>query len=101
MNFHQLINGPRPVLVSFGAAWCEPCKWLEPILDEIQKSLEGRLDIEKIDIDDEPKLKAEYHIMSVPTLLLFSDGKIRWRYQGFDTVPNMRRIILEHLESAG
>ena len=98
MEFQKLISGPKPVLVSFGATWCEPCSWLEPILDEVEKSLDGKLVVEKIDIDREPALSAEYHIRSVPTLMLFREGELRWRYQGFDTAPRMKKIILEHLD---
>jgi len=86
------------VLISFGARWCEPCKWLEPILGEIAEAFTGKLSVHKIDVDEEPGLKNEYSIFSVPTLLLFKEGKVLWRYQGFDTAPRMKKIILEHLE---
>jgi thioredoxin 1 len=97
VNFQQRIAGPQPVLVSFGAAWCEPCQWLEPILADVERMLDGRLAIFKVDIDLEPELKDAYHIRSVPTLLLFRDGDVRWRYQGFDTAVRMKEQIQAHL----
>ena len=97
MKFKELVAGNIPLLVSFGAEWCEPCKWLEPILSDLEESLDGKLSIHKIDVDREPDLKNEYHIRSVPTLLLFKDGIVRWRYQGFDTAAKMKKIILGHL----
>jgi len=85
------------VLVSFGATWCEPCQWLEPILADVERMLGGRLSVFKVDIDEEPVLKEAYHIRSVPTLLLFRDGEVRWRYQGFDTATRMKEMIQAHL----
>ena len=97
MNFTELISAGKPALVSFGAEWCEPCKWLEPILAEVEQSLDGKISVHKIDVDEHPELKKLYHIRSVPTLLLFKKGDVKWRYQGFDTPAVMRKIILEHL----
>jgi thioredoxin 1 len=99
MDFNKIISGKQPALVSFGAEWCEPCKWLEPILKEIEDAFAGELTVHKIDIDKEPALKETYHIRSVPTLLLFKDNDIRWRYQGFDTAPKMKKIIREKLDN--
>lgn len=92
-----LLASSHPVLVSFGAEWCEPCKWLEPILEELKQQLGDKVNFHKIDVDQHPELATHYHIRSVPTLLLFIDGHIKWRYQGFDTPAAMKKIILEHL----
>ena len=98
MNFDKLIAGPHPVLVSFGAAWCAPCTWLEPILEKLGSELEGKIRIAKIDIDSEPDLSLAWHIRSVPTLILFREGQPAWRYQGFDTTEKMKAIILSHID---
>ena len=97
MELKSLISGSQPVLIRFGAEWCEPCKWLDPILEDVEKSLSGKIAVHKVDVDQEPALKDEYHIFSVPTLLLFKDGSLLWRYQGFDTAAKMKKIIQEHL----
>ena len=96
-RFAELLASSHPVLVSFGAEWCDPCKWLEPILEELKEQLGDKVDIHKIDVDRYAEIAAQYHIRSVPTLLLFIDGHIKWRYQGFDTPAAMKKIILEHL----
>ena len=98
MQFESLIAGEKPVLISFGATWCAPCQWLEPILQSLSQELEGKIDIHKIDIDQEPELSKTWHIRSVPTLILFRNGNPVWRYQGFDTAPRMKQIILDHLD---
>lgn len=97
MNFNDILAGKKPALVSFGAAWCAPCQWLEPILDALSKELEGKISIHKIDIDAEPELSRDWHIRSVPTLILFRNGHAVWRYQGFDTAAKMKQTILDHL----
>lgn len=59
----------RPVLIDFYATWCGPCKALAPLLDEVAKEYDGKIDIYKIDVDQEPELTALYNIRTVPTLL--------------------------------
>jgi thioredoxin 1 len=95
--FNELIHGPQPVLIRFGADWCEPCKWLDPILEELKHQLEEKVLIHKIDVDRHHELASEYQVRSVPTLFLFKGGQIKWRYQGFDTPSAMKNMILEHL----
>ena len=61
--------GKRPVLVDFYSTWCGPCKMLEPILEELSKEYEGKIDIYKVNTEDEIELAGAFGIMSVPTLL--------------------------------
>lgn len=63
------------VLVDFGAPWCGPCKTLEPLVVQLGEELQGKLSVVKVDIDATPELAADLGIMSVPTLMLFKDGK--------------------------
>ena len=76
-NFEkEVIQSDRPVLVDFSATWCAPCKKLEPLLREIATDYDGRLRVVKVDIDKAPSIAAKFAVMSVPTLVLFRDGKV-------------------------
>ena len=76
-------------LVDFYADWCEPCKWLEPILDEMKKHFGEKIIFEKVNIDEQPELAASLHILSVPTLILYKDDREVWRKRGFDIATKM------------
>ena len=77
-NFEaEVMQSDRPVLVDFSAAWCGPCKKLEPIVDEIAGDYRGRLKVVKVDVDSNPTTAARFGVMSVPTLLLVSDGAVK------------------------
>jgi thioredoxin 1 len=84
-------------LLFFSAEWCEPCKWAAPIVDEVIEKFPGRISLEKIDIDAHADKAREHHVLSVPTLVLFKEGKEVWRMKGFDTAPNLQRILSAHL----
>ena len=92
-SFKGAINSSTPVLIDFYATWCEPCKWLEPILDDVDRIMEGKISIRKIDIDMHSELREEYTIMGVPVLILFKNGKPLWRYNGFMYAPDLVKKI--------
>ena len=73
----EVMQSDRPVLVDFSAAWCGPCKKLEPIVDEIAGDYDGRVKVVKVDVDSSPATAARFGVMSVPTLLLVSDGAVK------------------------
>ncbi|HNR20191.1 MAG TPA: thioredoxin family protein [Bacteroidia bacterium] len=94
-SFKEAINSSTPVLIDFYATWCEPCKWLEPILDDISRIMEGKISIRKIDIDMHSELREEYTIMGVPVLMLFKNGNLLWRYNGFMYAPDLVKKLSE------
>lgn len=70
-----VLAADKPVLVDFWAEWCGPCRKLAPIIDQVADEMGDRAVVAKIDLDAERGLGAEYRIMSIPTLLIFKDGK--------------------------
>ena len=83
----------KPVLVDFYADWCDPCKWLVPILDEVEVKINSNGSILKINIENNLIMKTTYQIQSVPTLIIFKKGNIVWRMNGFKTANELISII--------
>jgi thioredoxin 1 len=73
----QVLKADRPVLVDFSAAWCGPCKKLEPVVHEIASDYDGRLKVVKVDVDRAPTTAARFAVLSVPTLVLFRNGEVK------------------------
>ena len=82
-SFNDVISTDVLVLVDFYATWCQPCKMMHPILEQVKTTLGNRIRIIKIDVDTHQQLAAEYGIQCVPTLMLFRQGKRLWRTSGF------------------
>lgn len=94
-TIEEIVSTQSVVLVDFYANWCEPCKWVVPVLENVQRHFNGKISIQKIDIDKHVEIARDIKIMSVPTLVLFQNGKEVWRMRGFDTAPKLIRIFEE------
>jgi thioredoxin 1 len=84
-------------LVDFWAPWCGPCRMVAPVLDELATELQGQVTIAKINVDDEPQTAGSFGIMSIPTLLLFKDGKALGKLVGAQAKSNIKTFIEQGL----
>ena len=78
----EVLKAAEPVVVDFWAEWCGPCRMIAPALEEIAGSLNGKVKIVKLNVDESPKTAQKYGIMSIPTLMLFKNGELASRQVG-------------------
>jgi thioredoxin 1 len=71
----EVLGASLPVLVDYWAEWCGPCKMIAPMLEETAASYSGRLSLAKVNVDENPKAPSQYHIRSIPTLMIFKGGQ--------------------------
>ena len=96
-NFNDLIQDVRPVIVDFHALWCSPCKMQSPILKDVAAELGDKIKVIKIDIDQNPELASRYNIQSVPTLMIFKNGEIKYKQAGVHSRPQLMDVIIKNL----
>ena len=72
----DVLQADKPVLVDYWAEWCGPCKMIAPILEEVSKTYDGRLQVAKMNVDENREIPAKHGIRGIPTLMLFKDGKV-------------------------
>ncbi|SMG27757.1 thioredoxin [Marivirga sericea] len=92
-SFGDLIKSETPVLVDFYADWCGPCKMMAPYLEEVAEKMKGKVRVIKVDVDKNQAASSKYRVQSIPTLILFQKGEIKWRQAGV-VDPN---TIMSHI----
>lgn len=95
MNFNDLIQQDKLVLVDFYATWCGPCKMMTPILEELKQKIGDSAHIVKVDVDKNQNAAAKYQVRGVPTLILFKKGEQVWRQSGVLSASELERILLQ------
>jgi len=86
----EVIDSDVPVLVDFWASWCSPCKMIAPLVEELAGEYGGRIKVVKVDIDANPITPGQFGVMSIPTLLLFRDGKAEKRIIGYQPKAKLK-----------
>jgi thioredoxin 1 len=92
----DVLQADRPVLVEFGAVWCEPCREMAPVLAELAGEYQGRARIIKVDVDDNPATPRRYGVVAIPTLILFKNGQEQERAVGGRPRDQIRRMLDRH-----
>jgi thioredoxin 1 len=93
----EVLQADRPVLVDFWATWCAPCRMISPVVEEVARDLEGRVKVVKMDIDANPETPGRLGIMSIPTLIIFRDGRPAERTVGYRS--NLKGDLKQKLEA--
>jgi thioredoxin 1 len=92
-TFQELIQSEKPVLVDFFAEWCAPCKMMAPELKNLVKSIGDKATVVKIDIDKNEQVSRAFKIKSVPTLMIFQKGEIKWRQTGYLNATQLENAL--------
>ena len=95
MKIKEILNSEIPVIVDWYADWCVPCKSMGPILEQVKLELGDKVKIVKIDTDNNPDLAIEYNIRSIPTIMIFKDGKVLYRQTGIKSKDTLLQEFLQ------
>jgi thioredoxin 1 len=93
----EVLKHTSPVLVDFWASWCAPCRTLSPIVDAVAAEYAGKVKVVKLNVDDNQSTAAKYAVMSIPTLVIFKEGKEAERSIGFISQKNLSEKLKSHL----
>ena len=93
----EVARTPGVILVDFWAAWCGPCRMIAPLVERLALEMAGRVRVGKLDVDAQGALAAQYGVMSIPTLILFKDGREAERLVGLRPYDTLKALVETHL----
>jgi thioredoxin 1 len=88
-----VLKAANPVLVDFWATWCRPCQMVAPILEELTQEYDGKLTIAKLDVDQNQQTAGKFHVMSIPTMIVFKQGKPVANIVGFKPKEKLKQEL--------
>ncbi len=93
-NFAEVVLKSKiPVLVDFGAHWCAPCRAIAPVMDQLAEEYRGKVNVARVNVDESLQLAAKYNIMSIPSVMIFRDGKIVRQLVGLKPKNEFKRAL--------
>ncbi len=93
----EVLKSDLPVLVDFWALWCAPCRIVVPSLEYMAQTYKDKLKVKKVNVDENPKITAQYGIMSIPTLILFKDGELKETIVGALPKEKIEETVTKHI----
>lgn len=93
----EVLRSEVPVLVDFWATWCGPCRMFGPIFEEVANDYAGKVKMVKVNVDESPDVSQRYHVMSIPTLVLFQAGEVSATHKGMMTQAQLIAFLDENI----
>nr|WP_300091274.1 thioredoxin [Sedimentibacter sp.] len=95
-EFDELLAKEKLVLVDFWATWCAPCRMIAPVIEQLADKYDGKVAVAKVDVDQNQELSIRYGIQSIPTVILFNDGKVESKEIGVKPLASFTKMLDKH-----